>query len=130
MDDFSNPGIENTDSLTAAPDNHIEPGKQPLSSLSPTIIVDAAGDVRMLIGGAGGTKITTSVAMVRSFSNISKHLNMASIINKNTFMSKPCSYAIYVNVSQTRTQCRALSGICCSTKLSNGSLADRACTTS
>lgn len=82
MDDFSNPGIENTDSLTAAPDNHIEPGKQPLSSLSPTIIVDAAGDVRMLIGGAGGTKITTSVAMVRSFSNISKHLNMASIINK------------------------------------------------
>lgn len=65
LDDFSWPGIINHGGLSSSPLNIIEPGKQPLSSLSPTIIVDRNNNVRLLIGAAGGPKITSSVALVR-----------------------------------------------------------------
>lgn len=35
-----------------------------MSSMSPTIITDTKGNVKLVIGSAGGTKITTAVAMV------------------------------------------------------------------
>lgn len=64
MDDFSTPGKSNSYGVPASPANFIEPGKRPLSSMCPIVIVDEHGDVRMLIGGAGGIKITSSVAFV------------------------------------------------------------------
>jgi gamma-glutamyltranspeptidase / glutathione hydrolase / leukotriene-C4 hydrolase len=62
MDDFSIPGTVNAYGLPSSPANYIVPGKRPLSSMTPTIVVDRKGDVQMVIGGAGGSKITTSVA--------------------------------------------------------------------
>ena len=67
MDDFSTPFQANSYGVPASPANFIVPGKIPLSSMCPVIVVDANGDVQMLIGGAGGIKITSSVVLVILF---------------------------------------------------------------
>lgn len=55
MDDFS----QNPDSVNAP-----EPGKRPLSSMSPTIVLDPKGRPYMSVGAAGATRIFTSLAQV------------------------------------------------------------------
>lgn len=64
MDDFALPDRNNVYGVAPSPANYIRPGKIPLSSMCPAIIVDANGDVELAIGAAGGTKITTSVAYI------------------------------------------------------------------
>lgn len=69
MDDFSTPGKVNSYGVPASKGNFIAPGKRPLSSMCPIIILDENNDVRLLIGGAGGIKITSSVAyVIKNFS--------------------------------------------------------------
>lgn len=67
MDDFSTSGHSNAFGTLESPTNYIEPGKRPMSSMCPSIILDANGDVLLLVGGAGGSKITTSTAFVSIF---------------------------------------------------------------
>ncbi|XP_046680502.1 scoloptoxin SSD14-like isoform X2 [Homalodisca vitripennis] len=64
MDDFSVPGVVNYYGVYPSPSNFIVPGKRAMSSVSPTIIVNSDGDVTMVIGASGGTKIITSVSSV------------------------------------------------------------------
>ncbi len=64
MDDFSTPGTVNYFNVPATEPNYIRPGKRPMSSMSPLIVLDENDDVRLLLGASGGTKIITAVALV------------------------------------------------------------------
>jgi len=61
MDDFSiAPGVPNAFGLIGNEANAIRPGKRPLSSMSPTIVM-REGQPLMTVGAAGGPKIITQV---------------------------------------------------------------------
>lgn len=65
MDDFSmQPGVPNLYGLVGAEANAIAPGKRPLSSMTPTIVRDAAGNARIVLGAAGGSRIPTTVFQI------------------------------------------------------------------
>lgn len=65
MDDFaSQPGVPNAFGLVGAQANSIQPGKRPLSSMSPTIVLDAEGEPVLTLGAAGGPTIITQVLQV------------------------------------------------------------------
>ena len=64
MDDFaSKPGAPNMFGLIQGPANSIAPGKRPLSSMTPTIILED-GKVRFVLGSPGGARIITTVANI------------------------------------------------------------------
>lgn len=64
MDDFSaQPGAPNAFGLVGAENNSVAPGKRPLSSMSPTIVLDAQGEPLLTVGAAGGPKIITQVLL-------------------------------------------------------------------
>jgi len=69
MDDFvAAPGVPNAYGLVGSEANAIEPGKRPLSSMTPTIVLDPKGRVVMSIGASGGSFIISSV--LQTFLNI------------------------------------------------------------
>jgi gamma-glutamyltranspeptidase/glutathione hydrolase len=64
MDDFSSkPGVPNGDGLIQSSTNAIGPGKRPLSSMTPTMVVHE-GKTVMVLGSPGSSKIITTVANV------------------------------------------------------------------
>ena len=64
MDDFSlEPGVPNAFGLVGSTQNAVAPRKRPLSSMTPTIVLD--GDrVKMAVGAAGGPTIISSTTQV------------------------------------------------------------------
>ncbi len=61
MDDFTaRPGEPNAFGLRQSARNAPAPGKRPLSSMSPTIVLDAEGGVMAVAGAAGGPRIITA----------------------------------------------------------------------
>jgi len=64
MDDFSSkPGVPNAYGLIGGEANAIEPGKRPLSSMSPTIVFKA-GKPFLATGSPGGSRIITTVLQI------------------------------------------------------------------
>ena len=65
MDDFSSsPGTQNSFGLIGYEANSIKPAKRPLSSMSPTVVLNPDGSPLMTIGAAGGSRIITAVLQI------------------------------------------------------------------
>jgi gamma-glutamyltranspeptidase/glutathione hydrolase len=64
MDDFAaKPGAPNLFGMVGGDANAIEPGKRPLSSMTPAIVLKD-GKLAMVVGAPGGSRITTGVMQV------------------------------------------------------------------
>jgi gamma-glutamyltranspeptidase/glutathione hydrolase len=64
MDDFAaKQGVPNMYGLIQGPANGIAPGKRPLSSMTPTIVLKD-GKLRFVLGSPGGSRIITTVANI------------------------------------------------------------------
>lgn len=67
MDDFAaKAGAANAYGLVQGTKNLPAPGKRPLSSMTPTIVLDDHGKVALVLGSPGGSQIITSVLQVLS----------------------------------------------------------------
>ncbi len=72
MDDFAAaPGRPNLYGLVEGEANTIAPHKRMLSSMTPSIVLDPAGDLTMVVGSPGGPTIITTVFQV--ISNVLDH---------------------------------------------------------
>ena len=64
MDDFAVPQLINSFDVPPAPNNYIQPGKRPLSSMNPMIATNQDNQVVYVGGGSGGTRIITAPMLV------------------------------------------------------------------
>jgi gamma-glutamyltranspeptidase/glutathione hydrolase len=65
MDDLSaQPGKPNQFGLVQGEANAVAPGKRPLSAMSPTIVLDPAGELLLVLGARGGPRIITATSQV------------------------------------------------------------------
>lgn len=72
MDDFAaRPGRENMYGLIQGERNAIQPGKRPLSSMTPTIVLRKDGSVWFALGARGGPRIISAVT--QSVMNVIDH---------------------------------------------------------
>ncbi len=72
MDDFTGaPGVPNQYGLVQGEANAIAPGKRMLSAMTPSIVVDSLGRLRMVLGTPGGPTIITTVTQI--ISNVIDH---------------------------------------------------------
>ena len=67
MDDFvAKPGVPNAFGLVGKESNAVAPGKRPLSSMTPTLLLDEEGQIVMAVGASGGPFIISSTLQVLS----------------------------------------------------------------
>ncbi len=65
MDDFvAAPGVPNAYGLVGNERNAVAPGKRPLSSMSPTVVLDPQGRPALVVGASGGPRIITGTLEV------------------------------------------------------------------
>jgi gamma-glutamyltranspeptidase/glutathione hydrolase len=80
MDDFTaKPGVPNSYGLVQGDANGIEPGKRPLSSMTPTLVLTPGGVPFLATGSLGGSRIITTILQV-ILNRISHELNAATSV--------------------------------------------------
>ncbi|MDH5643084.1 MAG: gamma-glutamyltransferase [Gemmatimonadota bacterium] len=81
MDDFAaKPGTPNAYGLVQGEANAIEGGKRMLSSMTPSIVLDSEGDLKLVTGTPGGSTIITVV--FQTISNaVDFGMNVSAVVN-------------------------------------------------
>jgi len=95
MDDFaSKQGVPNMFGLIQGPANSIAPGKRPLSSMTPTIVLKD-GEVRFVLGSPGGGRIITTVANI-FLSAAEEGLNIQQAVDAPRFHNQYLPDIVYL----------------------------------
>jgi gamma-glutamyltranspeptidase/glutathione hydrolase len=84
MDDFSiQPGVPNAFGLVGAEANAIAPGKRPLSSMSPTIVLKNGKPI-LTVGAAGGPRIITQ-AVLTIVNQVDREMDLPAAVAEPRF---------------------------------------------
>jgi len=95
MDDFAaKTGVPNGDNLIQGAANAIGPGKRPLSSMTPTIVVHD-GHIVMVLGSPGSSKIISTVANVL-MGVVDYGMNIQEAVNAPRFHNQWMPDVVYV----------------------------------
>jgi len=78
MDDFGTPNMPNEFGLLPSPYNYPAPGKRPLSSMAPVIVEKSNGDLHIVAGGSGGSRIFG--AIIQTILNVDWGMDISSAI--------------------------------------------------
>lgn len=85
MDDFTTaPNTPNSMGIIQGKQNNVEPGKRPLSSMTPTIVLDPNGKLFLVTGARGGPRIITTVTNI-VIGMIDFKLNVQEAVNAARF---------------------------------------------
>jgi len=107
MDDFaSKQGVANMFGLIQGPANAIAPGKRPLSSMTPTIVLKD-GKVAMVLGSPGGSRIITTVANI-FLSVADEGLNIQQAVDAPRFHHQDLPDVLYLEPGFSRATLEGL----------------------
>ncbi|HZU11142.1 MAG TPA: gamma-glutamyltransferase [Pseudacidobacterium sp.] len=126
MDDFaSKQGAPNMFGLIQGPANSIAPGKRPLSSMTPTIVLKD-GKVAMVLGSPGGGRIITTVANI-FLSVADQGLNIQEAVDAPRFHHQYLPDILYLEPGFPDATVNALRALGYQVKVSKGHWSDGEC---
>jgi gamma-glutamyltranspeptidase / glutathione hydrolase len=122
MDDFAaKQGVPNMFGLIQGPANAIAPGKRPLSSMTPTIVLKD-GKLRFVLGSPGGARIITTVANI-FLSTAEEGLNIQQAVDAPRFHHQYLPDKVYLEPGFSDTTMAGLQAL--GYKLDGGDPDDR-----
>jgi gamma-glutamyltranspeptidase/glutathione hydrolase len=126
MDDFaSKPGTPNMFGLVQGPANAIAPGKRPLSSMTPTIILED-GKLRYVLGSPGGGRIISTVGNI-FLSAAEGGLNIQEAVDAPRFHHQYMPDVLYLEPGFSADTIAALRAMGYTVTLSRGHWSDGEC---
>jgi gamma-glutamyltranspeptidase/glutathione hydrolase len=126
MDDFAaKPGTANMFGLVQGPANAIAPGKRPLSSMTPTIILED-GKLRYVLGSPGGARIITTVGNI-FLSAAEGGLNIQEAVDAPRFHHQYLPDILYLEPGFSPDTIAALRAMGYTVTLSRGHWSDGEC---
>ena len=126
MDDFAaKPGTPNMFGLVQGPANAIAPGKRPLSSMTPTIVLED-GKLRYVLGSPGGGRIISTVGNI-FLSAAEGGLNIQEAVDAPRFHHQYLPDILYLEPGFSADTIAALRAMGYTVALSHGHWSDGEC---